>query len=102
MVYLQTRLINMCLIKTYGRLHTDKYLSGMFLIRPSSDRAVCGRSLAGIAGLNLTRVMDICLVSVVCFLCDRPITFPGSPIDCCVSLNVIKRDRTHLHVAWGD
>jgi hypothetical protein len=27
---------------------------------------ICGRSLAGIVGLNPTRDMDVCLVSVVC------------------------------------
>jgi hypothetical protein len=37
---------------------------------------VCGRSLAGIAGLNLSGGMDVCCVLSGRGLCDGPITRP--------------------------
>jgi hypothetical protein len=40
-----------------------------------SKAQVCGRSLAGIVGSNLTGGMDVCLVSVVC--CQVKVSVSG-------------------------
>jgi hypothetical protein len=72
-----------------------------------SKGCVCGRSLAGIAGLNPVGGMDVCLEFCVLSgrgLCDGPIPRPGDSyrlfvcVCVCVSLRVIKCNSSPLHL----
>ena len=49
-------------------------------------RAVCGFSIAGIAGSNPARDMDVCLLCLMCNVryscCDEPVISPAGSTDC--------------------
>jgi len=68
-----------------------------------SKACVCGRSIAGTAGLNSAGGMDVCLVNVVC--CQAEISVTGrslvqrSSTECVVSLSVSKKCNSNpLHL----
>jgi hypothetical protein len=73
-------------------------------IASRSKAWVCGRLLAGIAGLNSAGGMDVCLVNVVC--CQAEVSATGrslvqrSPTECDVSLSVSKCNSNPLYLQW--
>ena len=73
-------------------------------VTPQSKTQICDRPLAGIAGLNPTGVMDICLLRMLCFvlkkrgICDRLISRPEEPyLVWCFHLCLISKPEQ-----WGD
>jgi hypothetical protein len=42
----------------------------------------CGRSLPGIAGSNPAASMDVCVLRMLCVVCDGPIPRPGESYEC--------------------
>ena len=67
-----------------------------------SKACVCGRSLAGIAGLNSAGGMDVSLVNFV--WCQAEVSVTGrplvqrSPTKCVVSLSVSKCNNNPVHL----